>query len=178
MADDEQVTLQSYDGQEFTVLLKAAKMSDTIKNLIEDAGTDGVIPLPNVTGKILQKVIEYCMHHVNDPVAAVKEDAATAAAAGDEPLIKVPKVKRTDDISSWDQEFCNVDLRTKVELTLAANYLDIKPLLELTCKAFANMIKGKTPEEIRKTFNIREAPTPEQEEQVREENKVWVQEDQ
>ncbi|RVX03249.1 SKP1-like protein 11 [Vitis vinifera] len=38
---------------------------------------------------------------------------------------------------------------------LAANYLNIKSLLDLTCQTVADMIKGKTPEEIRKTFNIK-----------------------
>jgi len=37
------------------------------------------------------------------------------------------------------------------------------------------MIKGKTPEEIRKTFNITEEFTPEEEEQVRRENE-WIEE--
>jgi hypothetical protein len=32
--------------------------------------------------------------------------------------------------------------------------LDIKALLDVGCKTVANMIKGKSPEEIRKTFNI------------------------
>ena len=67
----------------------------------------------------------------------------------------------------------------------AANYLDIKGLLDVTCKTVANMIKGlmrvclchngdlyeisntgKSPEEIRKTFNIKNDFTPEEEEQV------------
>lgn len=37
------------------------------------------------------------------------------------------------------------------------------------------MIKGKTPEEIRKTFNIENDFTPEEEEQIRKENE-WVME--
>lgn len=48
----------------------------------------------------------------------------------------------------------------------AANYLDIKGLLDVTCKTVANMIKGKTPEEIRKTFNIKNDFTEEEEAQV------------
>jgi hypothetical protein len=55
----------------------------------------------------------------------------------------------------------------------AANYLNIKSLLDLTCMTVANMIKGKTPEEIRKTFNIKNDFTPEEEEEVRRENQ-WA----
>lgn len=55
----------------------------------------------------------------------------------------------------------------------AANYLDIKPLLDVGCKTVANMIKGKSPEEIRKTFNITNDFTPEEEEQIRRENE-WA----
>lgn len=40
------------------------------------------------------------------------------------------------------------------ELILAANFLDVRPLLDLVCKAAADMIRGKTPDEIRKKFNI------------------------
>ena len=57
----------------------------------------------------------------------------------------------------------------------AANYMDIKSLLDLTCAKVASMIKGKTPEDIRKTFNIVNDFTPEEEAKVREENK-WCEE--
>ncbi|KAL1787168.1 S-phase kinase-associated protein 1 [Sigmodon hispidus] len=53
--------------------------------------------------------------------------------------------------------------------------LDIKGLLNVTCKTVANMIKGKTPEEIRKTFNIKDDFTEEEEAQVRKENQ-WCEE--
>ena len=71
--------------------------------------------------------------------------------------------------------FVQVDQGTLFELILAANYLDIKGLLDVTCKTVANMIKGKTPEEIRKTFNIKNDFTPSEEEQVRKENE-WCEE--
>eukprot|EP01102_Stenamoeba_stenopodia_P021984 TRINITY_DN8_c0_g1_i1.p1 TRINITY_DN8_c0_g1~~TRINITY_DN8_c0_g1_i1.p1 ORF type:complete len:158 (-),score=57.56 TRINITY_DN8_c0_g1_i1:199-672(-) len=155
------VKLQSSDDQEFEVEREIAEMSVTIKNMFEDIPVpDAPIPLPNVTGKILQKVIEYCKYHKEHPTPL--ED-------------KKDTEKRTDDIIPWDQEFCKVDQATLFELILAANFLDIKPLLDLTCKTVANMIKGKTPEEIRKTFNIKNDFTPEEEEQVRREN-AWCEE--
>jgi len=47
--------------------------------------------------------------------------------------------------------------------------------LDVTCKTVANMIKGKNPEEIRKTFNIKNDFNPQEEEQVRKENE-WCEE--
>ena len=44
--------------------------------------------------------------------------------------------------------------------------LTYQGLLDVTCKTVANMIKGKTPEEIRKTFNIKNDFTQAEEEQV------------
>ncbi|KAF3640031.1 E3 ubiquitin ligase complex SCF subunit sconC [Capsicum annuum] len=55
----------------------------------------------------------------------------------------------------------------------AANYLNIKSLLDLTCQIVADMINGKTPEETRKTFNIKNNFTPEEEKEVRREN-AWA----
>ena len=57
---------------------------------------------------------------------------------------------------------------------MAADYLDIKGLLDVTCKTVANMIKGKT-EEIQKTFNIKNGFTEEEEAHVHKENQ-WCEE--
>ncbi|KNA12383.1 hypothetical protein SOVF_126430, partial [Spinacia oleracea] len=77
-----------------------------------------------------------------------------------------------DELKKWDAEFMNVDQNTLYDLILAANYLDIRSLLDLTCQTVANMIKGKNPEEIRKTFNIKNDFTPEEEQHVRKENQI------
>lgn len=59
-------------------------------------------------------------------------------------------------------------------MILAANYLDAKGLLDVTCKTVANMIKGKTPKEVRTTFNITNDFTEAEEEAARKENEWCV----
>jgi len=55
----------------------------------------------------------------------------------------------------WDVTFINsVDLDTTFDVINAANYMDIKPLLDLSCAKIASLMKGKTAEEIRTMFNI------------------------
>lgn len=153
------IKLQSSDGETFDVDIAIAKQSGTISTMLEDLGVDeeddDPVPLPNVSAMILKKVITWCKHHKDDPPKPEDEENME---------------KRTDDIDSWDQDFLKVDQGTLFELILAANYLDIKGLLDVTCKTVANMIKGKKAEEIRKTFNIKNDFTPEEEEQIRKEN--------
>ncbi|XP_026439792.1 SKP1-like protein 1B [Papaver somniferum] len=150
MSTSKMVTLKSSDGETFDVEQSVALQSQTIKHMIEDDCADNGIPLPNVTSKILAKVIEYCRKHDGD---------------ADE--------KGKDEVKNWDAEFVKVDQSTLFDLILAANYLNIKELLDLTCQTVADMIKGKTAEEIRKTFNIKNDFTPEEEEEVRRENQ-WA----
>ncbi|KAK3814163.1 MAG: Skp1 family, dimerization domain-containing protein [Benniella sp.] len=154
------VLLTSSEGTEFLIDRDIADMSQLLKCMFQDIGEIGLepVPLPNVSGPILTKVIEYCTHHRHDPNFHCSNDDTAA------------------DIAEWDLEFCKVDQGTLYEMILAANYLDIKPLLDLTCKTVANMIKAKSPEEIRKTFGIINDFTPEEEDQARRENN-WVDED-
>ncbi|XP_078445762.1 S phase kinase-associated protein 1 [Wolffia australiana] len=161
------ITLKSSDGEEFEVDEAVAMESQTIKHMIEDDCADNGIPLPNVTSKILSKVIEYCKKHVEASAAAstTKGSDGVSLLGGERGV--------EDELKAWDAEFVKVDQATLFDLILAANYLNIKSLLDLTCQTVADMIKGKTPEEIRKTFNIKNDFTPEEEEEVRREN-AWA----
>jgi hypothetical protein len=60
-------------------------------------------------------------------------------------------------VPEWDAKFVDIEQETLFELILAANYMDVKSLLDLTCAKVASMIKGKTPEQIRKTASVRRA---------------------
>ncbi|KAF3535106.1 hypothetical protein F2Q69_00023524 [Brassica cretica] len=66
-----------------------------------------------------------------------------------------------------------VDLDTISELILAANYLNLPGLLDLSCQTLADYIKDKTPEDVREIFKIQNDFTPEEEAAVRKEN-VWA----
>ncbi|KAB2602390.1 SKP1-like protein 1B [Pyrus ussuriensis x Pyrus communis] len=159
-AEKKMITLKSSDGEAFEVDEAVGMESQTIKHLVEDC-TDNVIPLHNVTSHILAKIIEYCRKHVE---GRKDGDSTDLGQSGDETLKK------------FDEDFVNeikADQNVLFDLILAANYLNIKSLLDLTCQTVADMIKGKTPEDVRKTFNIKNDFTPEEEEEVRRENQ-WA----
>ncbi|CAJ1419236.1 unnamed protein product [Effrenium voratum] len=157
MAEDK-LKLKSSQGEIFEVEPEVATMSTLIKNMVEDSGTDEEIPLPNVKTAILSKVIDYCKYHKDSPPEEIQK-----------PLKSTNLVEC--GVSEWDNEYVNIEQEVLFELILAANYLDIKSLLDLTCAKVASMIKGKNTEEIRKQFNIVNDFTPEEEAQVREENR-------
>ncbi len=115
--------------------------------------------------------MEYCEYH--------KEELIRIARTDDD------GTDHTTNIGEWDQEFIAVDQEMVFEIILAANYLNIKPLLcvhfrpmprpshnsrpnlnlssNVGCKTVANMMRDKNPEEIRKLFNIVNDYTPEEE---------------
>lgn len=161
-ASDAKLVLVSKDEQQFQVARFVIQMSGLIKDMLEEAEENESpnIPIPNVESRALKKVIEYCDYHWNNKADEIEK-----------PL----KGKIEDVICDFDRKFLEIDQELLIELIMAANYLNIKDLLDLTCAKVASMIKGKSPEEIRQMFNIENDFTPEEEEKIREENK-WCEE--
>jgi S-phase kinase-associated protein 1 len=153
---DKMITLVSSDGEKLQVTSKAAQRSQLVKGIIEDYPDDAEVPLNNVKSNILKKIKEYLDHYQDSDPKEIERPLASQ--------------NYQECVDAWDYEFINVDLDLIFEIILAANYMDIKPLLELASSKVASIIKGKTPEEIRKTFNIQNDFTPEEEQQIREEN--------
>ncbi|XP_010447075.1 PREDICTED: SKP1-like protein 11 [Camelina sativa] len=145
------IMLKSSDGQSFEVEEEVAIQSQTIAHMVEDDCAKTEIPLANVTSKTLALVMEYCKKHHVDEANPIPEEK----------------------LKTWDKEFMETDQSTIFDLILAANYLNIASLLDLTCQTVADMITGKTPDQIRTHFNIKNDFTPEEEEEVRKENQ-WA----
>ncbi|XP_010518242.1 PREDICTED: SKP1-like protein 20 isoform X2 [Camelina sativa] len=55
---------------------------------------------------------------------------------------------------TYDERFIRMDTKRLCELTSAADSLQLKPLVDLTSRALARIIEGKTPEEIREIFHL------------------------
>ena len=75
----------------------------------ETGGEDTTVPLPNVSAKILAKVMEYCKFHV----------AAKVKSEDDKPT------KTEEEVSTWDKDFVKVDQATLFELILVRPYFSV-----------------------------------------------------
>jgi len=136
-------------------------MSVLVKGMLEEQEAPEDVPLASVKSPVLAKIVEFCKHHVDEPLPAIEKPLRSSVMA--------------EIVPEWDAAFVNIEEELLFEIILAANYMDIKPLLDLTCAKVAANIRGKTPEQIRRIYNIRNDFTPEEEAQIIEENK-WAEE--
>ncbi|WVZ13537.1 hypothetical protein V8G54_011103 [Vigna mungo] len=66
------------------------------------------------------------------------------------------------ELKIFNEKFVRIDTKKLCELTSAADSLQLKPLVDLTSRALARIIEGKTPEEIRETFHLPDDLTEEE----------------
>ena len=135
------ITLISSDNNKFKIEIKAAERSNLLKSLLQDYTEDHEIPMHDVKGDVLRKVVDYLIHWKDNEPKEIPR-----------PL---PSNNLKEFADEWDAEFINgIDLDTVFDIINTANYMDIKPLLDLSCAKIASVMKGKTAEEIRNMFNI------------------------
>ena len=118
ISDMKTLKLESSDAEIITVETDVIKQSGTIEGMLQDLEeqdqSDTPIPVQNVSGNILHKVIEWCKHHKNDP--PMKDDSIFFKKI----LVFILKIYRLEkfwydendrktDIPTWDAEFLKVD---------------------------------------------------------------------
>jgi len=165
------IKLKSFEGGVYECGLTAAKMSVLVDNMIAALHSEGQpesladkdpIPLQNdaVTDKALQKIIEWCEHHWDDPPL--------------DPDFDDEKERRNEELSHWDKQFIDIpDQGDLFDIIAAANFMDIKGLVEVGAKHICAKIKGKTCAEVREMLKITNDFTPEEEEAIHKENE-WI----
>lgn len=158
---DKLITFTTKDGKSLTTLYKNIELCQTIKNIcnhpeneeeIEDWEVpQGEIPLNDVNYDVLNKVIAFCKFHSENK--NINNDS--------------------EEYINWKKEYLDITDDELFNIILAANYLDVKTLLDMTCETVATYIKScKTPQDIRRRFSIKNDFTPEEEEEVKKEN-AW-----
>ena len=153
--------LLSSDGIKEQISLKASLRSGLIKTMIEINPDSNEIAL-DIKSELLKKIKEYLEHYENEEPLEIEK-----------PL---PSPNFEECVSEWDYTFMDINLDMTFDLLLASNKMDIKSLLELTSAKVASIIKKVSTEKIRQTFNITNDFTPEEEQQILEEN-GWAMED-
>jgi S-phase kinase-associated protein 1 len=162
--NDEKVTLRSKDGKEYALTIDAANLSD----LVKDASSDGdetvtVVDVLRVNSDTLAEVVAFLTHYQ------------------EEPMVEIPTplngVSFSEIIAqAWYKDFVDGKPREAIfDLLTAANYMGIKPLLDLTCLKVTFELTGKSAEDIREILNL-PTLTPEEEATARQEHK-WIFED-
>jgi len=136
------ITLESSDKIEFKVDENVVRISTLCCVMCEDDidDTDDNIPILNVEGKTLGKIIEYCTHYVSDKMPDIQK-----------PL---PNTDFNKIVGDWYADYIDVSISELMDIINGANYMDIQPLLDLGCAKSASLIKGKTPDEIKEFFSV------------------------
>uniref|UniRef100_A0A915CZC0 Skp1-related protein n=1 Tax=Ditylenchus dipsaci TaxID=166011 RepID=A0A915CZC0_9BILA len=160
-----QVTVKTQGGELYQVGLAIISQCKTFSQMYEDlnlaAGDHFEFPIPAVTSKVFEKVLQWCENHIGAPEPVIQEDPATRERIW---------FQLTDD----EKAFFNVPVEQLGELMAAANYLDMKSLYLFGCQTFAALLKDKTPEQIRELLELKDDMTEEEKDAIRKKN-VWCQ---
>jgi S-phase kinase-associated protein 1 len=134
----------------FDVTLTQAKLAQLIQTMITGDKTAKEFPCPQVPAHTLEQIVKYLEHH-----NGVKPEEIPC------PVRSVNMAQIVND--PWDAEYIDAFEKKQIfEIILAANYLDIHPLLHLGCAKIATLIKQLDQKEINKII--------EEEEKYRREN--------
>ena len=137
--EEKTIILVSSESIRVPIKLSAAKKSVVICNYINDY-PDKELYLKNIKYSTIIKLKVYLEHLVDHTPEKIQ--------------IPLPKKEFKDCITQWDYDFINCDTEEVLEIMVAANFLDIDSLLDLTSAKIASIIKGKNPEEIRRILNM------------------------
>lgn len=140
----------------YKLKLKYVKYSKTLVHLLEDSGVADDIPLPNITKKEVQIIVDFLeLTFANSKVVDTTNDDVVTNHVN-------------DNAQPFQVEFCaKLDDPTLYSLASVANYLDIKSLIAATTDAIRDQLLGKLPEELCAKFGVTNDFTAEEREEAK-----------
>lgn len=167
------ITIQLTDDNNAEVDIPShlVKFMPVLNDMIGDIGSGGFSkwPLPMATVDSLGRLVAFLEEFVKN--------------SGPDPVDKANDEDHSREMAPWEAEFVkkNIDqglgqYSIVVAGVLLANYLGCAPYLDICSIFVASRMQGKTPEELRKEFSIKNDFTPEDEARIRREND-WIHSD-
>jgi len=130
--------IHTLDGGWFPINHKALRLSKLFQ---AELNPFEAITVTKISKDIMSFVTEYLIHHNG------KEPAEIA-----KPIRSINMYKMVED--PWDAWFTDkMSKREIFQVILAARHIDCESLLHLGCAKIATLIKGKTPEEIKRILS-------------------------
>lgn len=157
-SEENPIFLEIVRGGIFALMLRWARhhsrgYSNNLTILNQQLIDDRLVPDPHCLS-----TYEPCCHSSSPPLS-VSSNSAPISSQSTLPLTEIPP---------WDQKFFSKLTKSQVfEMLQASSILGLTLLTEMLAKTVADQIRGKSPEEIRKEFNIENDFTTEEEEELK-----------
>lgn len=168
--EEEDLELDDDNGVEYIIESKEGKifklkgrreiqLSGLLKDTFQESDKSKPVKMREIPSHTLGQIVDYLKHHKGKVSYEIPKPLESS------------DLKDVKDIDKWDVNFVDIPKEELFHLLLASNYMQITPLLCLCCAKLASLMKGKTPEKIRKLFNIEDNYTKEEEEEVKKMHK-------
>jgi hypothetical protein len=153
MQEEGVVSLIDSSGSTVLVPLSFAKRCTTLANVIADVGVEAPIPTPNINMAQLKKMVDWHTHSqwVMKPPTPYSEIQPGASLS----------LQKKFEPTEWELTYLSTLEGTVLnELAMAANYLDMKELIDFYCHALMyQRTVGKDISINVATFGLKELPT-------------------
>jgi hypothetical protein len=136
----DKIILITENNNEISLSKEASKQSKLLNTLIEDLpeGNQPIFSFHNIKYDIAKKIVDFLEYYnKNKP----KETNRVVAIYDFE-----------SEMSNFDKEYTNIDINTIIDLIHAANFFEIKSLIELLTTKLDSLMMRKNPEEIYKNL--------------------------
>ena len=130
MENGDKIVLVSMEGEKHPVDPAILDMSEYLKGMKESGSIkSNTIPLENIKEVSLKRIIDFCgtsflgfivvgTYHLDKPLAEIERPLKSS--------------NMRDVVSEWDADFVNIPTEELLDLVVAANFLIVQPLLDLT----------------------------------------------
>ncbi len=160
--ESDNLILTSNSNKEFSISPQCASLSKLLNGAMEDFTGEIKIPLIDIDSQTLEIVVKYLEHCKGEQVTKIRK-----------PINSSNMIENCDE---WSANFIdNLDINQIGDIAVAANFMEIPPLVELSCCKIASMCYGRTDEQMMKEFGVDPNSFTEDEKiKIRNENADWL----